>query len=60
MVEVGAQTKDIKIGDRVACAGAGYANHAEYIEVPRNLLVKIPKDLSFKEASTVTVGSIAM
>ena len=60
LVEVGTQIKDIKIGDRVACAGAGYANHAEYIEVPRNLLVKIPKDLSFKEASTVTLGSIAM
>jgi len=60
VVEVGAQIKDIKIGYRVACAGAGYANHAEYIEVPENLVVKIPKDLSFKEASTVTLGSIAM
>jgi predicted dehydrogenase/threonine dehydrogenase-like Zn-dependent dehydrogenase len=60
VVEVGAQVKDIRIGDRVACAGAGYANHAEYIEVPRNLLVKIPKDLGSKEASTVTLGSIAM
>ncbi len=60
VVEIGAQIKDIKIGDRVACAGAGYANHAEYIEVPKNLVVKIPKDLSFKEASTVTLGSIAM
>jgi len=60
VVEVGGQIKDIKIGDRVACAGAGYANHAEYIEVPRNLLVKLPKDLGFKEASTVALGSIAM
>ena len=60
VVEVGAQVKDIKVGDKVACAGAGYANHAEYIEVPKNLVVKIPKDLSFKEASTVTLGSIAM
>lgn len=60
VVEVGVQIKDIKIGDRVACAGAGYANHAEYIEVPKNLLVKIPKNLGYKEASTVTLGSIAM
>ena len=60
VVEVGAKIKDIKVGDRVACAGAGYANHAEYIEVPKNLVVKMPKDLSFKEASTVTLGSIAM
>jgi threonine dehydrogenase-like Zn-dependent dehydrogenase len=60
VIEIGNKIKDIKIGDRVACAGAGYANHAEYIEVPKNLLVKMPKDLSFKEASTVTLGSIAM
>ena len=60
VVEVGVQVKDIKIGDRVACVGVGYANHAEYIEVPKNLIVKIPKNLSFKEASTVTLGSIAM
>ncbi|HBY58144.1 MAG TPA: oxidoreductase [Candidatus Atribacteria bacterium] len=60
VVEVGAQVRNIKVGDRVACAGAGYANHAECIEVPRNLLVKIPQDLDFKEASTVTLGSIAM
>jgi predicted dehydrogenase/threonine dehydrogenase-like Zn-dependent dehydrogenase len=60
VVEVGAQVKDIKVGDKVACAGAGYANHAEYIEVPKNLVVKIPKYLSFKEASTATLGSIAM
>ena len=60
VIEIGNEVKDIKIGDRVACAGAGYANHAEYIEVPRNLVVKIPKDLGFKEASTVTLGSIAM
>lgn len=60
VVEVGVQVKDIKVGDKVACAGAGYANHAEYIEVPKNLVVKMPKDLSFKEASTVTLGSIAI
>ena len=60
VIEIGNKIKDIKIGDRVACAGAGYANHAEYIEVSKNLLVKMPKDLSFKEASTVTMGSIAM
>ena len=60
VLEVGAQVKDLKIGNRVACAGSGYANHAEYIEVPKNLLVKMPKDLSFKEASTVTLGSITM
>ncbi|WP_418626581.1 bi-domain-containing oxidoreductase [Anaerosinus sp.] len=57
---VGDNIKGIKIGDRVACAGAQCAHHAEIINVPRNLLVKIPDSVSFQEASTVTLGSIAM
>lgn len=60
VVEVGSKIKDIEIGDKVACAGAGIANHAEYIEVPRNLLVKIPDEVDFDLASTVTLGAIAM
>lgn len=60
VIDVGADIQDIKIGERVACAGGGIANHAEYIEVPRNLLVKIPDRVGFDVASTVTLGSIAM
>jgi len=60
VVEVGSKINHIKIGDRVACAGAGIANHAEYIEVPRNLLVKIPNGVELDLASTVTLGAIAM
>lgn len=47
-------------GDRVACAGFGYASHAEDIFVPSNLAVKIPDNVSFEEASFVTLGAIAM
>ena len=47
-------------GDRVACGGAGYAVHAEYISVPKNLAVHIPDDVSMEDASYATVGSIAM
>lgn len=60
VLSVGKNIKDIKVGDRVACAGAGYANHAEYIDVPRNLVMRIPDNLSFDLASTVTLGAIAM
>jgi len=60
VLDVGKNIKDIKTGDKVACAGAGIANHAEYIEVPKNLLVKIPAEVDFDLASTVTLGSIAM
>lgn len=60
VIEVGSGVTDLKVGDRVACAGAGYANHADLIEVPRNLVVRIPGQLDYKRASTVTLGSIAM
>lgn len=58
--EVGVDIDDIKVGNKVACAGAGIANHAEYITVPRNLVIKVPDALDLKEASTVTLGGIAM
>jgi len=60
VLEVGKEIKDIKQGDRVACAGLGIANHAEFIAVPRNLMVKVSQDLPLDIASTVTLGSIAM
>ena len=60
VIGVGANVRDVKVGERVACAGAQCAHHAEIINVPRNLLVKIPESVSFEEASTVTLGSIAM
>ncbi|MGA8640064.1 MAG: bi-domain-containing oxidoreductase, partial [Candidatus Sulfotelmatobacter sp.] len=51
---------DIKVGDRVACAGVGYASHAEIISVPRNLVVKMPDEVGFDEAAFTTVAAIAM
>jgi len=47
-------------GDHVACAGSGYASHAEVIAVPRNLAVKIPEGVSFEDASFTTLGAIAL
>ncbi|MEE8577975.1 MAG: bi-domain-containing oxidoreductase, partial [candidate division Zixibacteria bacterium] len=47
-------------GDRVACAGFGYACHAEEVFVPGNLVVRIPDSVSFEEASFVTLGAIAL
>ena len=60
VIGVGAGIRDVKVGEHVACAGAQCAHHAEIINVPRNLLVKIPEGVTFEEASTVTLGSIAM
>ena len=60
VVEAGRDCGVLKVGDRVACGGAGFANHAEYAYVPKNLIVKIPDGVSFEDASCATVGSIAL
>ncbi|MBF6617707.1 MAG: bi-domain-containing oxidoreductase [Candidimonas sp.] len=60
VVDVGIEVQGYARGDRVACAGAGIANHAEYIDVPVNLAVKLPESVSGEVASTVTLGAIAM
>jgi predicted dehydrogenase/threonine dehydrogenase-like Zn-dependent dehydrogenase len=49
-----------KTGDMVACAGAGYANHAEVVFVPQNLCVRIPEGVRFEDAAFTTVGAIAL
>jgi predicted dehydrogenase/threonine dehydrogenase-like Zn-dependent dehydrogenase len=46
VVAVGDGVTDINLGDRVACAGAGYAVHAEVACVPRMLVAKIPDTTS--------------
>ena len=58
--EIGGGVTSFAVGDRVACAGAGHANHAEFITVPVNLSVNIPEGLPFREACFATVGSIAL
>ncbi|MFH1378728.1 MAG: bi-domain-containing oxidoreductase [bacterium] len=60
VVTTGGDVKDISAGDRVACAGAGYANHAEVVSVPVNLTSKIPDGVSYDHASFVTLGAIAL
>jgi predicted dehydrogenase/threonine dehydrogenase-like Zn-dependent dehydrogenase len=58
--EVGRGAHEFSVGQRVACAGAGYANHAEMVSVPRNLAVPIPDGVGFEDAAYVTLGAIAM
>ena len=60
VIEVGPQVHDITVGDKVACAGVGYANHAEIVCVPRNLSVKLSEDANLKKASYNTLGAIAL
>ncbi len=60
VLELGEGVNDLAVGQRVACAGAGLANHAEVVAVPRNLVVPVPDGVSFRDAATVTLGAIAM
>ncbi len=61
VVAVGEGITDIQVGDRVACAGAGYANHAEFACIPRLLLAKIvSRDVSFEDAAFATLGAVAL
>ena len=60
-MEVGEGVTDIAAGDRVACAGAGYAVHAERACVPRLLGAKIESEaVSFEEAAFTTIGAVAL
>jgi polar amino acid transport system substrate-binding protein len=60
VVAAGGLVEGIQPGDRVACGGADYANHAEFVAVPKNLVVKVPDNVSDEEAAFTTVGAIAL
>jgi predicted dehydrogenase/threonine dehydrogenase-like Zn-dependent dehydrogenase len=60
VLAVGAGVRDFKPGDRVACAGAGYANHAEVIFVPQHLAAPLGAEVDFESAAFTTVGAIAL
>lgn len=57
---VGAGVTEFAVGQRVACAGLGHANHAEMLSVPKNLTVRVPEGVADEEAAYVTLGAIAM
>lgn len=60
IIALGDGMQGFEVGDRVACAGAGHAVHAELAVVPRNLLYKIPDNIDFESASFATLGAIAL
>ena len=60
VVEVGAEVDGLMPGDRVAVAGAGWANHAEFNVVPLNLCAKLPTGVSYADGAFGTVGAIAL
>lgn len=60
VIEVGEGVTGFHVGDQVACAGVGYASHAEINFVPVNLCTLLPAGLSLDWAAYTTLGAIAM
>lgn len=67
VIAVGEGVTDLQPGDRVACAGAGFAVHAEIACVPRLLVASIPtatpigrEEVPFDEAAFATLGAVAL
>lgn len=60
IVALGKNMQGFKVGQRVACAGGGYAVHAEYNLVPHNLLTPLPANVDFESAAFTTLGAIAL
>jgi polar amino acid transport system substrate-binding protein len=60
VVEIADDVSEFRVGDQVACAGGGYASHAELIVVPKNLVAKVPEGVSLSEAAYTTLGAIAL
>ena len=60
IIALGKNVTSYSLGDKVACAGAKYAYHSEYICIPEKLCVPIPNGLSLEKASTITLGAIAL
>lgn len=49
-----------EVGDRVACAGGGFAVHAENNLVPQNLLARLPASVDFESGAFATLAAIAL
>jgi predicted dehydrogenase/threonine dehydrogenase-like Zn-dependent dehydrogenase len=60
VLAVGEGVTEFQPGDRVACAGVGYASHSEINFIPRNLAAKVPESVSLEAASLTTIGAIAI
>ncbi len=56
VIAVGKGVTEFKVGDRVASNG----NHAEFVCVPKNLVAKVPDNVSDEEATFTVIGSIGL
>jgi len=60
VIQAGNNVNDISVGEIVCCGGTGFANHAEFVSVPRNLVVKVPDKIDLTEAVFSVVGAVSL
>ena len=65
VLDLGEDVSDFRVGDRVACAGGGFATHSEIVRIPRTLAAVVPsgpglRDVPFEEAAFATVAAIGL
>lgn len=58
--QVGEGVKGIEVGQRVACYGAPYVHHAQWLSVPANLTAVVPSHVDPEEAAFAGLGAIAI
>ena len=60
VLEAGAAVTGVRVGQLVATAGAGHANHAEYQAVPGLLCATVPEGVAAADAAFTTIAAIAL
>ncbi|MDH3593181.1 MAG: bi-domain-containing oxidoreductase, partial [Planctomycetota bacterium] len=60
VVGVADDVDGFRIGERVACAGTGYASHSEVVFAPRHLVAAVPEGVTLEAAAYTTLGAIAL
>ncbi len=60
VLECGPGAEEFKPGDRVACMGAGYAQHADFAVVPIKLCARLPDNVSFEEGAFAHLAMTAL
>ncbi|MEK3979032.1 zinc-binding alcohol dehydrogenase [Psychrobacillus sp. FSL K6-2836] len=58
--ECGEDITEYQVGDTVACYGAPYVGHSEYLLVPTTLCAKVPENVEPKQAALAGIGAIAI
>jgi threonine dehydrogenase-like Zn-dependent dehydrogenase len=56
----GAGVQGLKVGDRIACIGAGFAQHADYAVVPYHLCVALPVTVTMAQGAYAMLAATAL